>query len=165
MDRLPRRFQLDLAAYRLLRDGRPVRLERQPMELLILLASRPGALVTRQEIAARFWADGVFVDVEGSINRIVGKLRLALHDHAAKPRFIETVVGKGYRLISVLDTPTRSTAVPQQRAAAVSDREVVTQPNSARPADDVAEAEFPPRARGLALDLVTPKSLIGKRSI
>src|SRR5829696_1863350 len=90
MDRSPRRFQLDVAAYRLLRDGRPVRLERQPMELLILLASRPGALVTRQEIAARFWSDGVFVDVEGSINRIVGKLRLALHDHAAKPRFIET---------------------------------------------------------------------------
>src|SRR5215217_7187273 len=142
MDRSPRRFQLDLAAYRLLRDGRPVRLERQPMELLILLASRPGALVTRQEVAARFWADGVFVDVEGSINRIVGKLRLALHDNAARPRFIETVVGKGYRLIGVLDTPVRPLAVPQQRGAAVSDPEVASQPNSARRADGVAAAEL-----------------------
>src|SRR5215203_5352029 len=87
MDRSPRRFQLDVAAYRLLRDGRPVRLERQPMELLILLASRPGALVTRQEIAARFWGSDVFVDVERSINRIVAKLRVALQDDPDRPRF------------------------------------------------------------------------------
>jgi hypothetical protein len=81
MDRVPRQFQLDVAAYRLLQDGRPVRLERQPMELLILLASRPGELVTRQEITARFWGEHVFVDIEGSINRIVAKVRLALHDN------------------------------------------------------------------------------------
>jgi TolB-like protein/Tfp pilus assembly protein PilF len=104
-------FQLDLAAYRLLRDGRAVRLERQPMELLILLASRPGALVTREEIADRVWGDGVFVDVDHSINRIVAKLRLALHDDPDRPRFIETVVGKGYRLIAPLDVPIRSIAV------------------------------------------------------
>jgi TolB-like protein len=111
MNRLPPRFQLDLAAYRLLRDGRPVRLERQPMELLILLASRPETLVTREEIAAQFWGDGVFVDVDGSINRIVAKLRAALDDDPAKPRFIETVVGKGYRLTTRLDPPIRSIAV------------------------------------------------------
>jgi DNA-binding response OmpR family regulator len=85
MDRVPRQFQLDVAAYRLLQDGRPVRLERQPMELLILLASRPGELVTRQEITARFWGEHVFVDIEGSINRIVAKVRLALHDNPEKP--------------------------------------------------------------------------------
>ena len=78
MGRTPRRFRLDVAGYQLLRDGRAVRLERQPMELLILLASRSGALVTRQEIAARFWGSDVFVDVERSINRIVAKLRVAL---------------------------------------------------------------------------------------
>jgi DNA-binding winged helix-turn-helix (wHTH) protein len=81
------------------------------MELLILLASRPGALVAREEIAARFWGDDVFVDVDSSINRIVAKLRLALHDDPARPRFIETVVGKGYRLITRLDPPIRSIAV------------------------------------------------------
>ena len=111
MERSARRFHLDVAAYRLLRDGRPVRLERQPMELLILLASRPGALVTRQEIAARFWGDDVFVDVDSSINRIVAKLRLALQDDPDRPRFIETVVGKGYRLVAPLDPPIRSIAV------------------------------------------------------
>src|SRR4051794_8896861 len=111
MDRLRPCFQLDLAAYRLLRDGRPVRLERQPMDLLILLASRPEALVTREEIAARFWGDDVFVHVDGSINRIVAKLRLALHDDPVRPRFIETVLGRGYRLITRLDPPIRSIAV------------------------------------------------------
>ena len=66
MGRTRRRFWLDVAGYQLLRDGRAVRLERQPMELLILLASRSGALVTRQEIAARFWGSDVFVDVDAA---------------------------------------------------------------------------------------------------
>src|SRR5215217_6651950 len=111
MGRTPRRFWLDVAGYQLLCDGRAVRLERQPMELLILLASRSGALVTRQEIAARFWGSDVFVDVERSINRIVAKLRVALQDDPDRPRFIETIVGKGYRLITPLDAPIRSVAV------------------------------------------------------
>jgi TolB-like protein/Tfp pilus assembly protein PilF len=111
MHRPAKRFQLDMSAYRLLRDGRVVRLERQPMELLILLASRFGDLVTRQEIAARFWGHDVFVDIDRSINRIVAKLRVALGDDPHRPRFIETVVGKGYRLIAPLERPIRSIAV------------------------------------------------------
>lgn len=111
MNRVPLHFQLDVAGYRLLRDAKPVRLERQPMELLILLASRPGTLVTREEIAARLWGEGVFVDVDRSINRVVAKLRVALHDSSDRPRYIETVVGKGYRLIAPLGAPIRSIAV------------------------------------------------------
>lgn len=154
MDRRSRSFELDVAAYRLLCDGRPVRLERQPMELLILLGSRPGTLVTREEIAARFWGNGVFVDVEGSINRIVAKLRLALHDDSAKPRFIETVVGKGYRLITSLDPR-------KPRATMVEDQEVFSRPTAAH--NKVARAEFTTPGRGLDVNL--PASLRGKRSI
>ena len=54
-------FELDTAAYELRRKGRPIRLERQPMDLLILLVTRRGELVTRDEIIARLWGDGVFV--------------------------------------------------------------------------------------------------------
>jgi Tol biopolymer transport system component/DNA-binding winged helix-turn-helix (wHTH) protein len=99
----PARFQLDLGRYQLLDGGRRVRLERQPMELLILLVRRHGELVTREEITAAFWGKDVFVDAEQSINRIVRKLRLVLHDDPDKPQFVETVVGKGYRFIGRVD--------------------------------------------------------------
>ena len=72
-------------------------LEKLPMELLILLVERHGELVSREEIAARLWGKGVFLDVDRSINTAVNKVRVALRDDPEKPRFVETVVGKGYR--------------------------------------------------------------------
>lgn len=108
------RFRLDLDGYQLLEGDRAVRLERQPMELLILLVERKGQLVTRDDIAARLWADGVFVDTDRNINTIVRKLRQALKDDPDHPEFLETVVGKGYRFVGPLDV-TRSEA-PLSRA-------------------------------------------------
>jgi TolB-like protein/DNA-binding winged helix-turn-helix (wHTH) protein/Tfp pilus assembly protein PilF len=67
------------------------------MELLFLLVEKRGELVTRKEVADRLWGTTVFVDVDQSINTAVRKVRLALRDDPDKPRFIETVVGKGYR--------------------------------------------------------------------
>src|SRR5260370_3020647 len=91
------RFQLDLVRYQLLDGSRSVHLERQPMELLILLVKRRGELVSREEIAAQLWSNGVFVDADQSINRAMRKLRLALQEDPDHPKFVETVVGKGYR--------------------------------------------------------------------
>jgi TolB-like protein/DNA-binding winged helix-turn-helix (wHTH) protein len=67
------------------------------MDLLILLVERQGELVSRDEIAGRLWGQDVFVDIEHGINTAVRKVRMALRDDPEKPRFIETVVGKGYR--------------------------------------------------------------------
>jgi len=67
------------------------------MELLIFLVERRGELVTRDEIAGRLWGQDVFVDVDHSINVAIRKIRLALRDDPEQPRFVETVVGKGYR--------------------------------------------------------------------
>jgi TolB-like protein/DNA-binding winged helix-turn-helix (wHTH) protein/Tfp pilus assembly protein PilF len=67
------------------------------MELLILLVERDGELVSRDEIADRLWGKDVFVDIDHSINTAVRKIRLVLRDDPEKPRFVETVVGKGYR--------------------------------------------------------------------
>src|SRR6478672_7014744 len=97
------RFRLDIARYELLDEGRRVHLERQPMELLILLWQRRGELVTREEIAERLWPKGVHVDADASINRIVHKLRLVLHDDPEAPLFIETVVAKGYRFVGPIE--------------------------------------------------------------
>jgi TolB-like protein/Tfp pilus assembly protein PilF len=93
-------FELDVAAYELRRRRRPVRLERRPMDLLMLLVERRGQLVSRADIVARLWGEGVFVDVEMGVNTAVRKLRQALHDSPDAPTFIETVSGRGYRFIA-----------------------------------------------------------------
>jgi len=67
------------------------------MDLLFLLVEKRGELVTREEVADRLWGTAVFVDIDQSINTAVRKVRIALHDDPERPRFVETVVGKGYR--------------------------------------------------------------------
>jgi DNA-binding winged helix-turn-helix (wHTH) protein/tetratricopeptide (TPR) repeat protein len=91
--------ELDLGRYELRRQGRRVKLEKKPMELLIFLVSRREQLVSREEIVAKLWGSNLFVDVESSVNNIVRKIRTALGDDSEKPRFVDTVVGKGYRFI------------------------------------------------------------------
>ena len=95
-------FELDLAAYRLRREGRPVRLERRPMELLVLLLQRGGQLVTREEIIEKLWGGKVVIDFDAGLNTVVRKVRHALGDAPETPAFIETVAGKGYRFIAPL---------------------------------------------------------------
>ena len=96
-------FALDVAAYQLRRDGQPVKLGRQQMDLLILLVERHGQLVTRADIVARLWGPDVFVDVEMGVNTAISKVRQALRDSPDAPRFLETVSGKGYRFIAPVD--------------------------------------------------------------
>src|SRR5260370_25056429 len=93
-------FELDRSVYQLRRAGRPVRLQRLPLELLYLLVERRGELVTREEIIARLWGKSVFVDSENSINTAVRKIRGALNDDADAPRFIITVPARGYRFVA-----------------------------------------------------------------
>ena len=98
-----RDFELDVTAYELRRNGHRVRLERQPMDLLILLVERRGQLVSRSQIVDALWDKDVFVDVENGVNTAIRKLRQALRDAPDAPRFIETVPGKGYRFIAAVE--------------------------------------------------------------
>jgi len=108
-------FELDISAYELRRSGQPVHLERQPMDLLILLVERHRELVWRADIVKRLWAPGVFVDVEMGVNTAIRKLRQALRDSKESPSFIETISGKGYRFIAPVTTPV-AVAAPQSSA-------------------------------------------------
>jgi DNA-binding winged helix-turn-helix (wHTH) protein/TolB-like protein len=92
-------IELDLGRYELRRLGRRVKLEKKPMELLIFLVGRREQLVSRKDIVRKLWRSDLFVDTERNINNIVRKIRSALGDDSSKPRFLETVVGKGYRFI------------------------------------------------------------------
>ena len=102
-------LELDLGSYQLRRNGSVIKLERIPMELLILLASRNGQLVSREEIIEKLWGKDVFVDSEHGVNTAIRKIRNALRDDPEEPRFIETVVGKGYRFVAPL------VAAPERR--------------------------------------------------
>lgn len=101
-------FRLDCGRFELLRQGRSLKLERKPMELLILLAASNGQLVTRTEIAQRLWDSEVFVDTEHGINTAIRKIRAVLGDDPDNPRFIQTVPGMGYRFIA----PVTATEAP-----------------------------------------------------
>lgn len=89
--------ELDLGSYVLRRAGRPVKIEKQPLDILILLLERSGELVTREEIKKRLWNDDVFLDAKQGINNGIRKIRLALGDDSESPKYIEAVIGRGYR--------------------------------------------------------------------
>jgi DNA-binding winged helix-turn-helix (wHTH) protein len=97
-------FELDAAGFQLQRLGHTVKLERIPMELLILLVERRGELVTREEIIAKFWGNA-FLDTDNAVNTAVRKIRQALADSPEQPSFVQTVSGKGYRFIAPVDKP------------------------------------------------------------
>src|SRR5882757_6107845 len=91
--------ELDLGRYELRRCGRRVKRERKAMDLLIFLVGRREQMVSREDIVKKIWRSDLFIDTDRNINNIVRKIRTALGDDSAKPRFLETVVGKGYRFI------------------------------------------------------------------
>ena len=105
-------IELDLGRYELRRAGRRVKLARKPMELLIFLVRRRGQMVSREDIVKKLWGSDLFIDTETNVNNIVRKIRAALGDDSARPRFVETVVGKGYRFIG----PVRVIAAQYPRA-------------------------------------------------
>src|SRR5580700_523032 len=91
--------EVDLGRYELRRFGQRIKIEKKPMELLIFLIGRREQMVSREEIVKKLWRSDLFIDTEPNINNIVRKIRTALGDDPGKPRFLETVVGKGYRFV------------------------------------------------------------------
>ncbi len=98
-------FELDARNYCLRRSGKNLKLERIPLELLLLLASRAGELVTREEIIEKLWGKAVYLDTENAINTAIRKIRQALGDDPAQPRFVQTVTGRGYRFVANVAAP------------------------------------------------------------
>jgi TolB-like protein/DNA-binding winged helix-turn-helix (wHTH) protein/Flp pilus assembly protein TadD len=100
-------YVLDSRRFELRRGARALKLEKIPLELLILLVERQGELVSRDEIVEKLWGKDVFVEADRGINTAVSKLRVALRDDPEHPQYIQTVVGKGYRFIAAT-TPLQS---------------------------------------------------------
>jgi DNA-binding winged helix-turn-helix (wHTH) protein len=110
-------FEVDLAAYALRRAGQRIKLEKIPMEVLVLLVQKAGILVNRIEIQAALWGSHVFIDHDAAINTAIRKIRRALGDDAEHPRFVETIVGKGYRFIGSLEADDANVCLEDSRGA------------------------------------------------
>ncbi|MGD0508477.1 MAG: protein kinase [Terriglobales bacterium] len=117
-------FVLDPRTYELRRAGRVLKMERIPMELLLLLIERKGQLVTRDQIVERIWGKDVFLDTDNSINAAIRKIRQVLKDDPERPRFVQTITGRGYRFIApvVEASPAPPIEVAAQPRAAAGDR-------------------------------------------
>jgi cholera toxin transcriptional activator len=96
-------FEVDAATGELRRQGLRVKLNTQPFQVLLMLLDRPGELLTREEISHELWPDGTFVDYEHGVNSAVNRIREALGDTAANPRFLETLARRGYRFIAPVE--------------------------------------------------------------
>jgi TolB-like protein/DNA-binding winged helix-turn-helix (wHTH) protein/lipopolysaccharide biosynthesis regulator YciM len=107
-------FEVDAHAGEITKQGRKVKLQEQPFEILVALLERPGELLTREELKERLWPGDAVLDFDRGLNRAINRIRDALGDSADSPRFVETIPKRGYRLIvgvEELDAPPASSAL------------------------------------------------------
>jgi Tol biopolymer transport system component/DNA-binding winged helix-turn-helix (wHTH) protein len=97
------RYQLDVHSGELRKEGRKVRLQAQPFQLLVLLLRNAGRVVSREEVRRELWPGDTFVDFDHGLAAAVNKIRDALCDSAEKPKFVETLPRRGYRFIGKLE--------------------------------------------------------------
>ena len=131
-------FELDLDAGVLHRHGRRVPLQEQPARILRLLVSRPGELVTREELRQLVWTNETFVEFDASLNAAITKIRRALGDSASSPRFIETVPKRGYRFLADVQELPLAAGAPGFSAVALP--AAVAAPLAASPDDEARPA-------------------------
>ena len=93
-------FEVDLRGGELRKQGKRLKLQDQPFQVLSVFLQRPGDVVTREELRTQIWPEDTFVDFDNSLNTAVNKLREALGDCAYNPRFIETLPRRGYRFLA-----------------------------------------------------------------
>src|SRR5690349_12813060 len=115
-------FEVDPAAGELRKRGVRLHLSGQPFQILLTLLAHSGEVVTREQLREQVWGETTFVDFEHGLNAAMNKLRRALGDSAEKPRYIETVPGRGYRFIGIPEPdhvapvfPLNVSIVPEQR--------------------------------------------------
>jgi len=98
-------FEVDTHSGELRKAGIRVRLQGQPLQVLMILLERGGEVVTREELRSRIWPGESFGDTDHALNKAIARIREALDDSAETPRYIETLPRHGYRFIGTVSTP------------------------------------------------------------
>ncbi len=104
-------FELNLQTGELRQEGRKLKLQEQPFQVLAALLERPGEIVTREELRSKLWRSDTFVDFDHSLNAAIKRLRDALGESADSPEFIETLARRGYRFIAPVNGSAASSII------------------------------------------------------
>ena len=97
-------FEVDFRVGELVKQGRRIRLQDQPLHILAMLLEHPGEMVTRDELRQRLWSGDTFVDFDHALNNAINRLREALGDSAENPRYVETIPRRGYRFVATVES-------------------------------------------------------------
>jgi DNA-binding winged helix-turn-helix (wHTH) protein/TolB-like protein len=121
-----RRFRFGLFTFessngQLSREGVQVRLQAQPARVLAHLVSKPGEVISREELRQAIWGEETFVNFERGLNVCIAQIRTALSDDSIAPRYIRTVPRQGYQFIAPVEVlsdsiqkPIAQTIVPRR---------------------------------------------------
>jgi len=105
-------FIADLSAGELYKRGKRIKIQQQPVQVLMALLERPSEVVTREDLRKRIWPEDTFVDFEHSLNTAVRKLRQALGDNPTRPKYVETLPRRGYRFLKEVEASQEKLALP-----------------------------------------------------
>ena len=97
-------FEADLDSCELRKQGRKIKLQTQPCQVLKVLLEHPGEVISREEFRKRLWPEDTFVDFDHSLNTAMRRLREVLNDSPDNAIFIETLQRRGYRFIAPVTT-------------------------------------------------------------
>jgi DNA-binding winged helix-turn-helix (wHTH) protein len=122
-------YELDRDAMELRKRGVLIRLQEQPFRVLLMLAERPGEIVTREEIQEKIWGK-TFVDFDQSLNKAINRVREALNDSAGTPQYVETIPRRGYRFIAPVVAAPATEAPGPAASANTGSTEIPAQPRS-----------------------------------
>jgi DNA-binding winged helix-turn-helix (wHTH) protein len=110
-------FELNLDLEELRKNGTVLKLPPQPFQLLAMLASRSGQVVTRDEIQQQLWGSDTFIDFEQGVNKCIKQIRATLGDRAENPLYVETLPRHGYRFLAPVRTKIVPAPPPQVKEA------------------------------------------------
>jgi cholera toxin transcriptional activator len=147
------RFEADVNAAELRRNGTRLKLQMQPFQVLVALLERPREVVMREELRLRLWPQDTFVDFDHGLNTAMVKLREVLGDSASSPRYIETIAKRGYRFLGDVQMIREQASAPAAAPAVAlqsSSPAVAAQAGEAGPAglSAATEAGLPHARRG-----------------
>ena len=127
----------------LFKDGARVPIPSKVYQVLLALVERPGEIVTRDDLRARLWPGGTFVNYDANVNTTVNKLRLALGDSPDQPMYVETVPRQGYCFVGSVERRTEFTKSPDGKGVVLSTEAIKTREVSAAPAVENLKGRLP----------------------
>ena len=150
-------FELDRTTLELRKAGRKLKLAPQPARVLVMLASRPGELVARDEILRELWGERTFVDFERNLNYCLSCIRAVLADTSQHPRYIETLPRRGYRFIAQVE---RDRPFAEPTLAVLPFADLNGDPTKDYFADGITDALITELARIQAVRVISRQSVI-----